>query len=262
MLELYHSVNSVCAQKVRIVFEEKSLPWTEHLMTLQGDQFDPAYLKLNPNAVVPTLVHDGQPVIESSIILYYLDDAFPEPPLMPDAPLARVRVRAYNKLIDEYLHNACSTLSFATAFRARMAKMTPQQLDEHLAQSPSQKRSEFKRDVILKGLDSKFVVDALHLHEKLLGWMENSLRDGDYLAGERVSLADIAVIPYILRLDLIRLSKMWQDKPGIAEWYARMRQRPAVAKALLAPMTEAHTAPFRSIEPDPWPQVERLLRAA
>lgn len=56
MLELYHTVNSVCAQKVRIQLEEKGLPWTGRLMTLRGDQFDPAYLKLNPNGVVPTLV--------------------------------------------------------------------------------------------------------------------------------------------------------------------------------------------------------------
>ena len=69
MLELYHSTNSVCAQKARIALAEKELPYKEHLMTLGGDQFDPAYMKLNPNAVVPTLLHDGQPIIESSVIL-------------------------------------------------------------------------------------------------------------------------------------------------------------------------------------------------
>jgi glutathione S-transferase len=79
MLELYHNVNSVCAQKVRIALTEKELECKEHLMTLRGDQFDPAYMKLNPNAVVPTLVHDGQPIVESSIILYYLDEAFSQP---------------------------------------------------------------------------------------------------------------------------------------------------------------------------------------
>ena len=83
MLELYHSVNSVCAQKVRIALAEKGLSYAEHLMTLGGDQFDPAYMKLNPNAVVPTLIHDGQPIVESSVILYYLDEAFPERQLMP-----------------------------------------------------------------------------------------------------------------------------------------------------------------------------------
>ena len=91
MLELYHSINSVCAQKVRIALAEKELPHKEHLMTLGGDQFDPAYMKLNPSAVVPTLIHDGLPIIESSVILYYLDEVFPERPLMPVAPLARAR---------------------------------------------------------------------------------------------------------------------------------------------------------------------------
>src|SRR5713226_9686735 len=105
MLELYHSINSVCAQKVRIALAEKGLTAKDHLMTLRGDQFDPAYLKLNPSGVVPTLIHDGQPVIESAVILYYIDEVFPEPPLMPKEPLGRAQVRLYNKLIDENLHN-------------------------------------------------------------------------------------------------------------------------------------------------------------
>jgi glutathione S-transferase len=76
MLELYHTVNSVCAQKIRIQLAEKRLPWSSRIMTLRGDQFEPGYLKLNPNGVVPTLLHDGEPVIESSVILYYLESAF------------------------------------------------------------------------------------------------------------------------------------------------------------------------------------------
>ncbi len=89
MLELYHNINSVCAQKVRIALFEKDQQIKEHLLTLQGDQNDPAYMKLNPNGVVPTLVHDGNVIIESSLILYYIDEALPDPPLMPKTPLAR-----------------------------------------------------------------------------------------------------------------------------------------------------------------------------
>ena len=61
MLELYHSINSVCAQKVRLALAEKQVEYREHLMTLRGDQFDPAYMKLNPNAVVPTLARMAAP---------------------------------------------------------------------------------------------------------------------------------------------------------------------------------------------------------
>jgi hypothetical protein len=68
MLELYHNINSVCAQKVRIALKEKGQEAKEHLLTLQGDQNDPAYPKLNPNGVAPTLVHDGNVIAESSLI--------------------------------------------------------------------------------------------------------------------------------------------------------------------------------------------------
>ncbi len=87
MLELYHNINSVCAQKVRIALKEKGQEAKEHLLTLQGDQNDPAYLNLNPNGVVPTLVHDGNVIVESSLILYYIDEALPGPPLMPRSPV-------------------------------------------------------------------------------------------------------------------------------------------------------------------------------
>src|SRR5687767_6918017 len=111
MLELYHNVNSVCAQKVRVALAEKGLQYREHLLTLRGDQFSPEYMKLNANAVVPTLIHDGRAVIESSVILYYLDEVFPAPPLMPHYPHLRARVRQYNKLVDEYVHNSCTILT-------------------------------------------------------------------------------------------------------------------------------------------------------
>ena len=96
MLELYHSINSVSVQKVRIALKEKGIEAKEHLITLAGDQFDPAYIKLNPNTAVPTLIHDSEPIVESSVILYYLDEAFPEPPLMPRDLRARAKVRLYN----------------------------------------------------------------------------------------------------------------------------------------------------------------------
>ena len=88
MITLYHHGSSVCAAKVRLVLAEKSVPWDGvYVDILRGDQFDPAYMKLNPKAVVPTLVHDGNPIIELSVICEYLDETFPEPPLKPAAPV-------------------------------------------------------------------------------------------------------------------------------------------------------------------------------
>lgn len=77
MLTLYDFGNSVCCQEVRITLRAKALDRESfNLDPVQGRAIRPEYLKLNPRGIVPTLVHDGKPIIECE----YLDDAFPEPP--------------------------------------------------------------------------------------------------------------------------------------------------------------------------------------
>ena len=262
MLELYHNINSVCAQKVRIALVEKGQDAKEHLLTLQGDQNDPSYMKLNPNGVVPTLVHDGNVIVESSLILYYIDEAFPDPPLMPKTPVARHRVRLYNKLIDEYMHNSCTIITFATAFRRRFLKMPREQWLAEINKAPLKRRAEYKRSVIEHGLDSEFVADALDQHQKMISWMADDLRRGPYLAGDAFTNADCAVIPYILRLELLRLGAMWQQHPAVSDWWARVRERPSVKLAIFDRMQDADWAPFKNLAPDPWPKVQQMLKAA
>jgi glutathione S-transferase len=262
VLELYHNINSVCAQKVRLALKEKNLEAEEHLLTLRGDQFDAAYLKLNPSGVVPTLVHDGNVIVESSLILYYLNEAFPDCPLMPSQPLLRYRVRLYNKLIDEYVHNSCMILTFATAFRPNFLRLPREAWLAEVNKSPLKRRAEYKRSVIEQGLDSEFVADAIAQHQRLLSLMDQSLQSGFYLAGNDFSNADCAVIPYILRLDLLKMRGMWDGYPAIDSWWARMRERPSVREAIFERMSETDWAPFRNLVTDPWPKVAGMLRAA
>jgi glutathione S-transferase len=87
MIALYDFGNSVACQRVRIALCEKSLDWdTTKIDLFRSEQYDPKYLKLNPKGVVPTLVHDGKSVIESTLICEYLEDTFPEPRLIPTDP--------------------------------------------------------------------------------------------------------------------------------------------------------------------------------
>jgi len=138
MPTLYHGRTSVCSVKARLALAEKGIDFASRLLTLRGDQFEPGYLKLNPNAVVPTLVHDGNVVIESTVVMHYADEAFPGPPLTPADPVARTQMRMFEKLMDEYVHFSCMTLTFATANRAHLMKLTPQEMDEELAKAPDQ----------------------------------------------------------------------------------------------------------------------------
>ena len=107
MLYLYHSTTSVCAIKVRLTLDEKGLAYDGKLLNLRvGEQHAPDYVKLNPNHVVPTLIHDGKVIIEFTLIIEYLDEMFPASPLMPADPYARAIARLWMKRIDDYLYAA------------------------------------------------------------------------------------------------------------------------------------------------------------
>ena len=83
MLELYHDWRSFCSIKVRLCLAEKQLPWESRFIDLMKlEHTSPEYLKLNPNGVVPTLVHDGIAIQESTVINEYLEENFPQIPLM------------------------------------------------------------------------------------------------------------------------------------------------------------------------------------
>ena len=78
MLTLYHNDMSVCAAKARTALAAKKLDWNGvHLDLRGGDAQKPEHLKLNPNAVVPTLVRDGRVINESTVICEYVDDQWP-----------------------------------------------------------------------------------------------------------------------------------------------------------------------------------------
>jgi glutathione S-transferase len=92
--------------------------------------------------------------------------------------------------------------------------------------------------------------------------MTDSLQGGMYLAGENFSNADCAVIPYILRLELLKLGGLWDRHPTVAAWWERMRERPSVKATILDRMSDTDWAPFKNLAPDPWPKVQALLKAA
>ncbi len=92
---LYNAPQSTCSQRVRFVLNAKKLPFAEvKLNLLEGDQLKPDYLKLNPNGVVPTLDHDGAIVIDSSVIVEYLDEVEPVSSFTPEDPVKRAHANA------------------------------------------------------------------------------------------------------------------------------------------------------------------------
>jgi len=123
---LYNAPQSTCSQRVRFVLNAKDLPFQEkRLDLLAGDQLKPDYLKLNPNGVVPTLDHDGAIVVDSSVIIEYLDEIAPEPvSLTPQAAVARAKMRTLLRFVDEMPAAAVRVPTFNLAFLPRFAAMS------------------------------------------------------------------------------------------------------------------------------------------
>ena len=137
MLELYHFNDSVCAQKVRVVLAEKGLEWVPHHVDLMKlENLEPSYLELNPQGVVPTLVHDGHVVTESTDIIEYLDDHFPEPPLRPSGAESLRRMRDWIALEDGTGLGAVGMHTLQRYIKPHMERLAPEKLDAYEANHP------------------------------------------------------------------------------------------------------------------------------
>jgi len=267
MITLYHHGSSVCAGKVRIVLAEKNLPWEGiYVDILRGDQFDPAYMKLNPKAVVPTLVHDGKVIVESSVICEYLDEAFPEPPLKPADPEHRAAMRLWTKAVDEFLHPACAELTFASCHRHIIGRLSPEKFEAFLASTPPVSVTADwharKKEIVRQGMAAPRVDRTFRLYDSYLQKMEDTLARQRWLAGDTYSLADIAMTPYLNRLDMLGMSEMWVgSRPRLTEWFERMKARPSFKPALLDMCPPDLTKDLKTFGSQSWPDVKRLLAA-
>lgn len=264
MLNLYHGPTSVCSQKVRVTLAEIGLDYESHLLDLQkGDQFDPDYMRLNPEAVVPTLIDKDLVIVESSLIAEYLDKTYNDGSFMPrDTALeARTRLWLVRSLA---VHGSINTLSFATAMRAKtLSTKTPEEIESALARMPDPVAREKRRNLYAEGLNSYHVGQALRVLRRCFSDMSDQIGAGAWLSGPEFGLADIAVIAYIDRIDRLGFAGLWRkDFAAVGTWHDRMRRRTSYAPAFDAfiPEDAAISQRDRGIRfwPELWQQWEEM----
>jgi glutathione S-transferase len=238
MLELYHAGLTTCSKKSRLCLKEKGLPYRSHYMRL--DRFEhhtPEYLELNPNGIVPTLVHDGRVVIESGVINEYVDEVFPEVPLRPADPLTRARMRVFCKMADEYALPATRVPTWARTKSANLKAMNDAEFERTIRATPLVDHQLKMKALRGEGFSKKEFEEAFGRMDYVFDRCESALGDGPYLAGRDYTLADIAILPYVFAFNLVR-PELFQSHPRTKEWYARVMARPAV-KATYEPSDEA-----------------------
>ena len=225
--KLYNAPQSTCSQRVRFVFNGKKISFDEvKLNLLAGDQLKPDYLKLNPNGVVPTLDHDGDIVTDSTVITEYLDEVAPATSFTPESPVARARMRALMHFIDEMPAAAVRVPTFNLAFLPSFQKMSREDFVAMAESKPL--RNEFMMAMGQTGFPQAEMDAALarlrRAYERMDAEIEKS--GGPWLLGKDISLADVAVMPALVRMHDLNMPG-WLDLPRIVTWFDNIRAHPA-----------------------------------
>ena len=227
VFRLYNAPQSTCSQRVRFVLNAKGAPFDEvRLNLLEGDQLKPEYLKLNPNGVVPTLNHDGAIIIDSTVITEYLDEISPDNSFTPEGPVARARMRTLMHFIDEMPAAAVRVPTFNLAFLPSFQKMSRESFVAMAESKPL--RREFMLTMGQTGFPKADMDAALvrlrRTYERMDAEIERS--GGPWLLGKKVTLADVAVMPSMIRIHDLGMPD-WQDLPRIVTWFDNIRAQPA-----------------------------------
>ena len=227
---LYNAPQSTCSQKVRICLWEKSINFEEVRLDLfRGDQLTPEYKQLNPNGVVPTLLHGDQVIIDSSVILEYLDDLLPDVSLRPTSPLGRAQMRTWLRYFEEVPVPAIRVPSYNRVFLRHYQNMTEQ---EFLAVA---EKKTLRKDFFLRmgrtGYSETEMALSLGKLSDTVNLMEKSLRGGGpWLLGD-YSQADISIMPVMMRMNDLSLDYLWGSCPAVTEWFNRYSERAALINA-------------------------------
>ena len=248
MLTLYHGLASTCSKKVRMCLSEKGLEWESRLVNLQKfEQHDPDYLKLNPNGVVPTLVHDGRPITESTIIIEYIDDTFPETPLKPVDTYARAQMRLWEKWSDDVGYAAVYVPTWDKLSRPAAEKLSDEELDHMTARVPTPERRARWLQVARGSFSQEEMDGAYEKMTRTFTKMEGTLADSQWLAGDGFSLADIAMAPFIDRMMDLRDDLVSEDLyPRVYDWFGRLRERPSFEPTFFFGGKDARTSAVAS----------------
>jgi GSH-dependent disulfide-bond oxidoreductase len=204
MIDLY-ALTSPNVQKIYIMLEETKLPYKEHFVDVwKGEQYNPEYIKINPNSKIPAIVDSegpgGKPytVVESGAILMYLAEK-------SGKFLSKDMAKKYDTL--QWLFFQTSGIGPIFGQFTHFKMFAPK--DTNNAYSMARYNTELKR-----------------LYEV----MEQRLAKAPYLAGDEYSIADIATFPWTRNHDVQGVK--WEDNPNLARWFKAIDERPAVKAAL------------------------------
>lgn len=236
---LYDAANSPCARRVRMVLLEKGVPFDIRWMNLALlDQKQLWYLTINPNGLIPTLVHKDRVIFESGVINEYLEAEFPDPPLMPAGSVEKAEVRMW----------LAFELNWAVPFRevlyetfgkdrVRTNASSVEEIELEVRQRTSQNHYvDFAKSLYTEPPNRKLISTRRDILMERMQLMEDRLvGKKSWLVGSKYSLADFGLIPRIDMFPLIGISDLYDRFPRIGEWAARVKELPVWSRSDIRP---------------------------
>lgn len=198
MLRLFHVPLSPFCRKVRLTLGEKRI----EVELVEERYWDASadFLRRNPAGKVPVLRHEGRMLAESQAICEYIEELHPAPPLMPRDAAGRYEVRRLCGWFDDKFHaEVTANLLYERVNKKLMGKGYPD----------SQK--------------IKAGAQRIKFHLDYMGWLLEHRR---WLAGNEMTLADFTAAAHLSCLDYIS-DVDWERAPGVRDWYAKIKSRPA-----------------------------------
>ena len=241
MIILHHAWRSSASRRVRLCLEEKGIAYQGHVVDMARlEHHSPEYLTINPDGVIPTMIHDARPLYESGTICEYLDETWPDPPLRPESPYDRALMRNWIRHIDGLIHNLI-IFNWRHHLQKVASQWTDVELAEKLKNIPSKERQDSWLRVARKPYTDEERDAARGKLVALLDRMEVALKDSGWLVGSAYSIADIAAVPFVKRIheEIAPDEVTEQRHPRVAAWWQTIQARPAFARANIGPFLDS-----------------------
>ncbi len=245
-VELFHYSDSLCSQKVRVALCEKGVRWNSRFINLSThENLRPEYVRVNPRAVVPTLIVDGVTVIDSAVITRFIDSHFAGPPLSPDTDAEKLDME---KWIEKGDHAPLRAITYRELGRMggdlgtmmrEMLVVRRSLLQRYLAENTDlveqytaklQDADDYEPEIESEDAGKRDLASM----NGLLDELESHLVDRQWIGGDRFNLADVIWMPNIARLKLAKLDTLWTGgrRPSIEKYWNRLKARESFRRAI------------------------------
>lgn len=230
-ITLYNFPQSTCSQKVRLTMWEKGIPYEDYIVDhAKREHLGDAYLRLNPNGVVPTITHGDSVIVDSSVIMEYLEEVFPEMPMSPKDPVGRAHMRKWLRYLEEVPTPAIRVPSFNKFLSKRYADMDDDKYQEMADRHPVRKH--FYKRMNKVGFSAEETAESLDRLDQAARRFNDTLtaHGKPWIMGDDITIADAAYLPTVDRMIDLGLGDMIYEKPALSDWYRRYSEREAFRK--------------------------------